>query len=68
MFRGPHLTWIELKAGCEEILGRRSSVFVEETPVDTADGEGPRGSMDEDGKTVGRRGASAVNVLRLISS
>jgi hypothetical protein len=67
VFRGPHRTWVELKAGCAEILGRRSRVVAEETPVDTAEGEASRGGLDEDGKIVGRRGARAVNVLKLIS-
>lgn len=56
---------MEPKAGCAEILGRRSSGTSPEAPVEVTDGETAKDGLSEDGKIVGRRGASDVNVLHL---
>lgn len=63
MFRGPHRTCVEANAGCTEILGRRSNGASPAAPVDTADGDDSKDVLNKDGKIVGLRGASDVNVL-----
>jgi hypothetical protein len=65
VFRGPQRTWVELKAGCAEIFGRRSSGAADEAPVDVAEGIISRRGLDNVGKIVGRRGARDVRVLKL---
>jgi hypothetical protein len=57
---------MELRAGCREILGRRSSGASPETLVDPKDGEIAIGDMNGV-EMVGRRGASDVKVLEFIS-
>lgn len=67
MFRGPHRTCVAPNAGCVEILGTRSNAASAEAPADAVDGEIGRDDLSEDVKSMGRRGASDVNVLQLIS-
>jgi hypothetical protein len=66
VFRGPHRTCVELRAGCREILGRRSSGASPDTIVDPKDGEIATGDV-KGWEIVGRRGASDVKVLEFIS-
>jgi hypothetical protein len=67
VFRGPHRICVAAKAGCVEIFGRRSSGASEVISVNPEDGEILKDGLDKDGKAIGRRGASDVNVLKLIS-
>lgn len=58
MFLGPQRNCVVLKAGCVEILGRRSRGAASEGI--TTDVEG----LNAEGNNVGRRGVIEVNVLQ----